>query len=140
MIDCSFFGDDARFHHVGMAVESIVTACPSCDVIENRTQGVSMAFIDLHGITVELLEPLGEHSPIARGLREGSKLLHLCYEVDDVDAAIATCRDAGFHRISRAVAVPEYADRRIAWVFSKQFGLIELIERSRAPTADAAPR
>lgn len=138
MIACSFFGDDARFHHVGMVVESIAAACPSCDVIDNHTQGVAMAFVDMHGITVELLEPLGEHSPVARSLREGGKVLHLCYEVGEVEAAIEACRSAGFHRISRAVTVPEYEDRLIAWVFSKQFGLIELIERPRSGTRDTA--
>jgi methylmalonyl-CoA/ethylmalonyl-CoA epimerase len=132
MIDCSFFGDDARFHHIGLCVASIRAACPSAEIIENRTQGVAMAFVDLHGATVELLEPLGERSPIARSLRDGAKLLHLCFEVGDVDAAIAACRGAGFHRISPAVAVPEYEGRRIAWVFSKQFGLVELLERQPA--------
>lgn len=129
MIECSFFGDDARFHHVGLCVPSIREAWPACEVIENRTQGVAMAFVNLHGATVELLEPLDGQSPIARSLRQGHKLLHLCYEVGDVDAAIAACRGAGFHRISPAVVVPEYEDRRIAWVFSRQFGLIELLER-----------
>jgi methylmalonyl-CoA/ethylmalonyl-CoA epimerase len=132
MIDCSFFGADARFHHVGLCVASIRAACPEAQVIENHTQGVAMAFVDMHGATVELLEPLGERSPIARSLREGHKLLHLCFEVDDVDVAVAACRSAGFHRISPAVIVPEYEGRRIAWVLSRQFGLVELLERRRA--------
>ena len=129
MIACSFFGDEARFHHIGIGVPSIRAVCPSCEVIENRTQGVAMAFVDLHGVTLELLEPLDETSPIARSVRSGTKLLHLCYEVADLEAAIARGRDAGFHRVSRPVTVPEYGNRRIAWVVSTQLGLVELLEK-----------
>ncbi len=127
--ECDFFGAGARFHHVGLAVDSIRAAHPTCEVIANETQGVSMAFLRLHGMTVELLEPLGDDSPITRSLRQGVKLLHLCFEVPDLETALGTCRPAGFHRISTPLPVPEFDDRRIAWVFSKQFGLIELVER-----------
>lgn len=129
MIDCSFFGEDARFHHVGLAVDSIRAVNPDCDIIANETQGVSMAFIQLSGVTIELLEPLGEDSPIAASLRKRVKLLHLCFEVPDVDEAVAACLPEGFLCIARPVHVPEFDNRRIAWVFSRSYGLVELLER-----------
>jgi len=129
VVECEFFGTDATFHHVGLAVPSIRAANPACDVVVNRTEGVSMAFMRLHGITVELLEPLGDRSPIERSLRSGMKLLHLCFEVTELEAALESGRAAGFHRVSAPVRVPEFHNRRVVWVFSKHYGLVELLER-----------
>jgi methylmalonyl-CoA/ethylmalonyl-CoA epimerase len=133
MIECNFFGAGARFHHIGLAVESIRAICPSAEAFVEETQRVSLAFIQFNGITVELLEPLGENSPINRSLREGVKLLHLCYEVPDLEKALETCRPAGFHRLGPPVPTPVFDGRRLAWVFSKQFGLFELVERDQGP-------
>ena len=129
VVECDFFGSGATFHHVGLAVPSIRRANAACDPVANRTEGVSMAFMRLHGITVELLEPLGEHSPIERSLQSGMKLLHLCFEVPDLEAALESGLAVGFHRVSTPVRVPEFDNRRIVWVFSKRYGLFELAER-----------
>ena len=133
MIECAFFGPEARFHHVGLGVTSIRAANPSAEVLVEKTQGVSLAFVSLNGITVELLEPLSADSPIARSVRDGAKLLHLCYEVDDLEAAIASSRPAGFHRLGPPAPAPVFDNRRFVWVYSKQYGLFELIERGRRP-------
>ncbi len=125
----SIFGPDACFHHVGLGVSSIRAADPEAQPITNRTQRVTMAFVEVDGVTVELLEPLGEDSPIARQIAGGPALLHLCFEVDDLDTALESARDAGFHRISAPTVVPEWGGRRIVWVFSRELGLVELAER-----------
>lgn len=126
--ECAFFGEDARFHHVGLAVRSIRDVDPAYTVIPDEELGVSMAFLTLGGITIELLEPTGDESPIAVSLRQGQKLLHLCYEVPDLDEALKHCRSAGFSRISQLARQPVYDDRRVVWVFSKHYGLFELLE------------
>lgn len=132
MIECNFFGEGARFHHIGLAVESIQAICPSAEIFVEETQRVSLAFIQFNGITVELLESDGENSPIRRSLREGVKLLHLCYETPDLEKALETCRLAGFHRLGPPVPAPLFDGRRLVWVFSKQFGLFELVERDQS--------
>jgi len=43
--------------------------------------------------------------------------------------AVALCRPAGFHRLGTPKPSPAFHGRRVAWVFSKQFGLFELLER-----------
>jgi methylmalonyl-CoA/ethylmalonyl-CoA epimerase len=130
------FGPDATFHHVGLAVESIRTLAPSADVVHETTQRVSLAFVDFNGIRVELLEPDAEGSPVALGLRRGQKLLHLCFEVTDLEAAIARCRASGFHRLGPPVTTPVFGGRRLVWVYSRQFGLFELVERTRTEDSD----
>lgn len=128
MIACSFFGPGARFHHVGLAVDSIRAVSPESEPRIEHPQKVSLAFVSLDGVTVELLEPFGDDSPILRSLRAGVKLLHLCFEVPDLDLAVAACQAAGFHRISRPVETEVFPGRRVVWVHSAHYGLIELLE------------
>ena len=51
--------------------------------------GVTVVFIDAGNTKVELLEPLGEGSPIAAFLEKNPAggMHHVCYEVDDILAA-----------------------------------------------------
>lgn len=51
--------------------------------------GVTVVFVELPNTKIELLEPLGENSPIAAFLErnESGGIHHLCYEVDDILAA-----------------------------------------------------
>lgn len=132
MIECDFFGSDATLHHVGMAVESIKNLQPNCEVITEERQRVYAAFIRVGGIRIELLEPFDEASPIARSLREGVKLLHLCYEVADIGASLKCCKGVGLHVLSAPIETPMYDNRLVAWVFSKPYGLFELLEREKA--------
>ncbi|MFQ5411131.1 MAG: VOC family protein [Phycisphaerae bacterium] len=138
MVECAFFGGGARFHHVGLVVKSIRAVNPSCEIVVEETQRVSLAFTRFHDIAIELLEPLGEDSPIARSLREGIKLHHLCFEVPDLDATLEQCRKAGFHRLGKPFCAPVFENDRAVWVFSKHYGLFELIERSREDEAERA--
>ncbi|MEL7229347.1 MAG: methylmalonyl-CoA epimerase [Pseudomonadota bacterium] len=51
--------------------------------------GVTVVFVNLPNTKVELLEPLGEGSPIAAYLEKNPAggMHHICYEVDDIIAA-----------------------------------------------------
>lgn len=51
--------------------------------------GVTTVFVDLSNTKIELLQPLGENSPIARFLEKNSDggIHHICYEVDDITKA-----------------------------------------------------
>jgi len=128
MIEFNFFSEDARFHHLGVAVRSIKEVSPLSEPIIDPIQKVAVAFVCLNGTQLELIEPYGKQSPIARSLVKGVKLLHVCYAVPDLEAAIKTCRRYGFHCIGRPVPAVAFDDRKIAWVYSNQYGLFELLE------------
>ena len=51
--------------------------------------GVTVVFVDVGNTKIELLEPLGEASPVAAFLEKNPSggMHHLCYEVDDIIAA-----------------------------------------------------
>jgi len=59
--------------------------------------GVTVVFVDVGNTKIELLEPLGEGSPIAAFLAKNPSggMHHLCYEVDDILAARDQLKAAG---------------------------------------------
>ena len=87
-----------RLNHVAIAVRDIEAAARVYrDVLgaelsaplPQPEHGVTVVFITLPNTKVELLEPLGEGSPIAGFLARNPEggIHHICYEVDDIGAA-----------------------------------------------------
>lgn len=90
-----------RLNHVGVAVPSIDEAkatyrdlygVPESAMTETRelaAQGVKFAFVNVANSQIELIEPLGESSPIRNFLEKNPKggQHHVCFEVADIYAA-----------------------------------------------------
>lgn len=87
-----------RLNHVAIAVRDIAAATDlyretlGADVSAQEAQpahGVTTVFIRLPNTKIELLEPLGENSPIAKFLERNPDggIHHICYEVEDILAA-----------------------------------------------------
>jgi len=87
-----------RLNHVAIAVRDIAKAARTyretlgADVssaVPQPEHGVTTVFIALPNTKIELLEPLGENSPIAKFLERNPDggMHHICYEVDDIIAA-----------------------------------------------------
>jgi methylmalonyl-CoA/ethylmalonyl-CoA epimerase len=87
-----------RLNHVAIAVRDIAKAANvyrrtlGAEVSEPMPQpehGVTTVFITLPNTKVELIQPLGEASPITRFLERNPDggIHHVCYEVDDIRAA-----------------------------------------------------
>ena len=87
-----------RLYHVAIAVPDLEAASASYrDQLGARVSapqalpehGVTVVFVELANTKVELLEPLGEGSPIAAFLERNASggMHHICYEVDDIIAA-----------------------------------------------------
>ena len=90
-----------RLNHVGVAVPSIDDAkatyrelygVPESAMTETRellAQGVKFAFVNVANSQIELIEPLGESSPIRNFLEKNPKggQHHVCFEVADIYAA-----------------------------------------------------
>ena len=128
-LDC--FGSSARLHHIGVAVNSIHELYPTCRVTHDAIQGVNVAFVSVNGCCWELIEPAMEDSPVSPSLSKGVKLLHICYEVNDIEASLHRCRQHGFHIIRQPLPATAFDQRRIAFVSSRTFGVVELLEIAR---------
>ena len=87
-----------RLNHVAIAVRDIAKAAAvyrdtlGADVSEKVAQpehGVSTVFVTLPNTKIELLEPLGDNSPILKFLDKNPDggIHHVCYEVADIRAA-----------------------------------------------------
>src|ERR1700677_652938 len=59
--------------------------------------GVTVVFVEAANTKIELLQPLGEDSPIAKFLEKNPDggMHHICFEVDDIRAASAALKKAG---------------------------------------------
>ncbi|MFN0097680.1 MAG: VOC family protein [Gemmatimonadaceae bacterium] len=126
------FGLSARLHHVGIAVRSIASMHPDLASTFDPIQKVRVAFVAMHDLTLELVEPVGEDSPVQRSLEEGVKLLHICYEVDRLEPALKSARSSGYAMIRAPAPAEAFDHRRIAWVYHRELGLVELLEREPA--------
>jgi len=101
-----------RIDHIGIAVKSIEDAArlyaeglglPCTHVETVEAQGVKVGFIPVGESEIELLEPLGPESPVARFLdRHGEGIHHICIEVDDIGAAMERLRAQGACLLSDA--------------------------------------
>jgi methylmalonyl-CoA/ethylmalonyl-CoA epimerase len=87
-----------RLNHLAIAVPNLASASAVyADMLGAKVSaplplpehGVTVVFIDLANTKVELLEPLGEASPIAAFLAKNPAggMHHVCYEVEDIMAA-----------------------------------------------------
>lgn len=87
-----------RLNHVAIAVSDIAKAAgvyrdtlgaDVSDPVPQPDHGVTTVFVVLPNTKIELLEPLGERSPIAKFLERSPEggIHHVCYEVDDIVAA-----------------------------------------------------
>lgn len=123
------FGSRARFHHVGLVVRSIEAVAPSgIEIFDDPIQRVRVAFVDVHGVRIEYIEPATDDSPVRGNLRTGNLLAHLCYEVQDMAEALAAGRTSGFRVVAEPVPAVAFDGRSIAWMYSPIYGLAELLE------------
>lgn len=87
-----------RLNHVAVAVRDLERAttiyrdglgASVSEPLPLPAHGVTVVFISLPNAQIELLEPLGENSPIANFLQRAPDggIHHICYEVDDIYAA-----------------------------------------------------
>ena len=94
-------------NHVGVAVPSIEEAVNTyknlygvTDITEPGEmidQGVRYCFVNLPNSQIELIEPLGDNSPIKNFLEKNPKggQHHICFEVEDIHEAKKYMEDKG---------------------------------------------
>lgn len=138
-----------RLNHVGVAVPSIDAAkatyrdlygVPESAMTETRelaAQGVKFAFVNVANSQIELIEPLGESSPIRRFLEKNPRggQHHICFEVAD----IYTARDEMVVRGARVLNEPRIGAHGTLIIFidpkNSDGVLIELMEAPKAAHA-----
>jgi methylmalonyl-CoA/ethylmalonyl-CoA epimerase len=109
--------------HIGIAVRSLDAVWIyealglKIDHVETvATQGVKTAFISAGETNLELLEPTGPDSTIAKFIeKRGEGIHHLCFRVDDIEAHLERLKEQGFRLINEA-PVPGAHGCRVAFL------------------------
>ena len=128
-----------RLNHVAIVVPDLATASrlyrqvPGARVSEPcalPAHGVTVVFVELPNTKIELLEPLGDASPV-RGFLERNPaggMHHLCYEVDDIIAARDRLRVEGARVLGDGEPRLGAHDKPVLFLHPKDFcgTLIEL--------------
>jgi methylmalonyl-CoA/ethylmalonyl-CoA epimerase len=126
---------------MGFVVSDIATAMPAFvrsmaaewngQIFEDPLQRAKVAFLTTRDgdAQIELVQPVGDDSPVRRFLQEkGGGMHHLCYEVRDLEAELAAFRSRGAAIASRPKPAVAFGGRRIAWVITSEKFLVELLE------------
>lgn len=127
-------------NHVGVAVPDVIVAAAHyrdhmgatdiSTVKDLPEQGVRVIFVNLPTGQIELIEPLGEASPIAKFLERNPKggQHHICFEVADIHHAVAHMKSQNI-RVLNAPRIGAHGTPIVFLHPSDNFGqLIELME------------
>lgn len=141
-----------RIHHIGYLVRNMersraefeqlgfsVERCKAHD----EARGINVSFMTNGGYRVELVEPDGKSSPIYPLLKRFKNCpYHICFETDDMAAAIAQLRGKGFTVMQGADTAPcitvhsaaDLVDRTggrgaiVAFLMSAAAGIVEVMQ------------
>jgi methylmalonyl-CoA/ethylmalonyl-CoA epimerase len=129
-----------RLNHVGVATPSIEQSLetyrtmfgaePRGEPFDLPAQGVRVCFVDAPNAQIELIEPLGADSPIAKFLEKNpiGGQHHVCFEVPEIHAAKAELEANG----ARVLGEPRIGAHGtpVFFVHPKDMGgvLVEIME------------
>lgn len=134
-----------HLNHVAIAVPNLAAATAKYrDILGAKVSapkdmpdhGVTVVFVALDNTKIELLHPLGEHSPIRGFLarnRDGG-IHHMCFEVDDILAAAKKLKAQGARVLGDGQPKTGAHGLPVLFVHPKDFDgtLIELEEIAKA--------
>ena len=127
--------DRPRIAHVGVAVTDLDAALAFYrDVLgleahpPEEADGAAIVSLPFGESEVELLAPLRTDSPIAKFLeRRGPGIHHICYRVADLDAALASCRAAGYRLVNLDAVVHAQRPKLSPYKLAMRTRLAELL-------------
>jgi methylmalonyl-CoA/ethylmalonyl-CoA epimerase len=131
-----------RLHHVGFVVANIEACAPGIsralladwdnEIFADPLQRVRVTFLKggAQSPLFELVEPLGQNSPVFRFLDAGGGLHHLCYEVSSIPEHLDRIRAAGGVIVSRAKPAVAFGGRSIAWALTREKLLLEFLQQA----------
>jgi len=132
-----------KIHHIGIVVNNIQDSLGEFSKFIKfdettiptliGSQKVNVCFMKLGELRIELIEPVGNDSPVLNFLEKGGGFNHICFEVENLSQTIDEMTKNGGRLI--VSPVKGFEERQIAFIFlnmkKTNFNLIELAEMKK---------
>jgi methylmalonyl-CoA/ethylmalonyl-CoA epimerase len=82
-------------------------------------------------LTIELIKPVDENSPVNKFLKKGGGLHHLSFETEDIHKAVEELRGKGALILGEVVPSKAHGEEPSVWLYTRSKELIELIEKKK---------
>jgi methylmalonyl-CoA epimerase len=100
-----------KIRHIGIAVDSIKERLPVWESFGLKldhtekvdSEGVTTAHLKVGGYEIELLEPMGEDTPVGKFInKKGPGIHHLALDVNNIEETLAKAKKNGLEPIGEA--------------------------------------
>jgi methylmalonyl-CoA/ethylmalonyl-CoA epimerase len=134
-----------KLHHVGKVVKDLDEAVryhkenfglePIGERVIDPIQKVEVVTLDTgygKDLTLELICPISDDSPVNKFLKKGGGLHHLSFEVENIHQVIAEFREKGALILGEVVPSAGHSGIPSVWLYTRSRELIELMEPRRS--------
>ena len=128
--------------HIGLVVKSIEKSIghweevfayrKMTDIVINSRQKVKVVFLSKeNSLTIKLLEPVDESSPVYKFAMRGGGMHHICFKCEDMNKELHRLGEMGLRILTEPQPGEAFENENIAFVFAKNGLNIELIETDK---------
>ncbi len=128
--------------HVGIVVKSLEKGIEDwqtifgyqqmTEMVVNTRQKVKVVFMSKdNSLTVKLLEPTDESSPVFALSRKGGGLHHLCFKCDDMAIELVRFKEQNLRILADPQPGEAFENENIAFLYAKQGLNVELIDTDK---------
>jgi methylmalonyl-CoA/ethylmalonyl-CoA epimerase len=128
--------------HIGLVVKSIEEGIHNWEkafgyrqmtsVVNNSRQKVNVVFLSKKdSLTIKLIEPFDESSPVYRYAKRGGGIHHICFKCDDMSKELVRLSDLGLRTLTKPEPGEAFENENIAFIFANNGLNIELIETEK---------
>ena len=102
-------------------------------IVEDTARSVNIAFLGINNSDwfIELVSPINEEShvySILKRMKNVASPYHICYKTKSIEKAIESLTSGQYVLVQNAEPAIAFENRKVAFMFSRETGLIELLE------------
>ena len=132
-----------HFEHIGVAVSNIKESLSVfnnlfelndvSEIYEDIFQNIKISFLCFAGVKIELIEPLdsSKKSPVDNIIEKNMSYYHLCFRTGCIEDEILQLVEKGAIVVTEPIPSLAFSNRKIAFLYVKHLGLIELVEKEK---------
>ena len=128
--------------HIGMVVKSIDAGIEywekvfgykqMTEVVLNTRQKVKVVFMSKEdSLTIKLIEPSDESSPVNMLAKRGGGIHHLCFKCENMDSELERLKSQGLRLLTKPQPGEAFENENIAFLFTKHGVNIEVIDTDK---------